>query len=76
VIGSIQPTSAVWAKYTTPTFAITAGDHKLTIKGTNNFGGDNSAFVDDIKRYLETNSNVFGRKMNVKVPLIFEILNR
>lgn len=52
VIGSIQPTSNAWAKYTTPTFAITAGDHKLTIKGTNNFGGDNSAFVDDIKTIL------------------------
>ena len=52
VIGSIQPTSAVWAKYTTPTFAVIAGDHKLTIKGTNTYGGDNSAFVDDIKTIL------------------------
>ena len=52
VIGSIQPTSAVWAKYTTPTFSVTAGDHKLTIQGTNTFGGDNSAFVDDIKTIL------------------------
>lgn len=52
VIASIQPTSADWAKYTTPTFAITAGDHKLTIKGTNTFGGDNSAFVDEIKTIL------------------------
>ncbi|HCN82558.1 MAG TPA: hypothetical protein DIT07_02915 [Sphingobacteriaceae bacterium] len=52
VIGSIQPTSAVWAKYTTPTFAVTAGEHKLTIKGTNTYGGDNSAFVDDVKTIL------------------------
>lgn len=51
-IGSIQPTSAVWAKYATPTFAVTAGDHKLTIKGSNAYGGDNSAFVDDIKLIL------------------------
>ncbi|MGY3054716.1 hypothetical protein ACVWYG_002925 [Pedobacter sp. UYEF25] len=52
VVGSIQPTSDEWAKYTTPTFAVTAGDHILTIKGTNSFGGDNSAFVDDIKTIL------------------------
>lgn len=52
VVGTIQPTSAVWAKYATPTFAVTAGDHKLTIKGTNTFGGDNSAFVDDVKLIL------------------------
>ena len=52
VIGSFQPASAAWAKYSTPTFTATAGDHKLTIKGTNTFGGDNSAFVDDIKTIL------------------------
>ena len=27
-------------------------EHKLTIKGTNTFGGDNSAFVDDVKTIL------------------------
>ncbi len=52
VVGSIQPTSSAWAKYTTPTFAVTDGPHILTIKGTNTFGGDNSAFVDDIKTIL------------------------
>lgn len=52
VIGSFQPTSSTWAKYTTPTFTATAGNHKLTIKGTNTFGGDNSAFVDDVKTIL------------------------
>lgn len=52
VIGSFQPTSSVWAKYATKTFTATAGDHKLTIKGTNTFGGDNSAFVDDLKLLL------------------------
>ncbi len=52
VIGTIQPTSSAWAKYSTKTFTATAGDHKLTIKGTNSFGGDNSAFVDDVKTIL------------------------
>jgi len=52
VIGTFQPASAVWAKYATPTFAVTAGNHKLAIKGTNTLGGDNSAFVDDVKLIL------------------------
>jgi len=52
VIGSIQPTSNAWARYATPTFAVTAGDHKLSFKGTNTFGGDNSAFIDDVKTIL------------------------
>lgn len=52
VIGTIQPTSSTWARYATPTFAITAGNHKLSFKGTNTFGGDNSAFIDDVKTIL------------------------
>jgi hypothetical protein len=52
VIGTFQPTSSTWAKYVTKTFTATAGDHKLTIKGTNTYGGDNSAFIDDLKLIL------------------------
>ena len=52
VVGSIEPKSSAWARYATPTFAVTAGDHKLTFKGTNTFGGDNSAFIDDVKLIL------------------------
>ena len=52
VVGTFQPTSAVWAKYVTRTFTATAGPHKITIKGTNTNGGDNSAFVDDLKLVL------------------------
>ncbi|HWR99248.1 MAG TPA: fucose-binding lectin II [Prolixibacteraceae bacterium] len=52
VIGTFQPTSSTWAKYVTKTFTATAGEHKLTIKGTNTYGGDNSAFIDDLKLIL------------------------
>lgn len=52
VIGTFQPASATWAKYVTKTFTATAGVHKITIKGTNTYGGDNSAFVDDLKLLL------------------------
>jgi len=52
VVSSFQPTSSAWAKYATKTFTATAGDHKITIKGTNTHGGDNSAFVDDVKTIL------------------------
>ena len=52
VILTLEPASAVWAKYSTRTFNATAGPHKITVRGTNAHGGDNSAFVDDMKTIL------------------------
>lgn len=52
LVSTIQPTSSTWTKYATKTFTASAGDHKITIKGTNTNGGDNSAFIDDLKLIL------------------------
>ncbi len=52
LVSTIQPTSSTWTNYTTKTFTASAGDHKITIKGTNTHGGDNSAFIDDLKLIL------------------------
>ena len=46
---SATPAGAIYATYTTPTFALAAGSHTITIRGTNNFPGyDNTVFVDTV----------------------------
>jgi Big-like domain-containing protein len=43
------PPGAIYATYTTPTFALAAGSHTITVRGTNNFPGyDNTVFVDTV----------------------------
>jgi hypothetical protein len=49
LIGKVTPASSAWETYVSDVFTATAGPHKITIKGTNPKGGDNSGFVDNVK---------------------------
>ena len=48
VIGTFKPTSTTYQTYTTPDFAVTAGQHVLGFRGLNTAGGDNTAFIDQV----------------------------
>ena len=50
VVGTLEPTSVHYAIFTTPTFAVRAGAHRITLRGTNNPAtGDFSVFIDAIR---------------------------
>ncbi len=49
LISSITPTSTNYTYYTSGSFVIgTAGNHTLTFQGLDPFGGDNTAFIDQV----------------------------
>jgi hypothetical protein len=48
VLGYFSPNGTSYADYTTVTFAVTAGAHRITFQGLNSRGGDNTAFIDDV----------------------------
>jgi len=49
LIGKFSPASADFQYFVSDTFSATAGSHKISIKATNIYGGDNSGFIDDVK---------------------------
>ena len=49
LIGKFQPATNVFEYFVSDTFSATAGPHKITIKGTNSKGVDNSGFIGDLK---------------------------
>ena len=49
LIGKVTPATSAWETYVSDVFTATAGPHKITIKGANPKGGDNSGFVDNVK---------------------------
>ena len=49
VVGTITPSSSNYADYTTPSFSVTAGSHTVTLQALDSAGGDNTAFVDNIR---------------------------
>jgi hypothetical protein len=49
VVGTFTPTSTNYAGFTTSAFTVTAGAHVISFVGLNPNGGDNTAFVDDVR---------------------------
>ncbi|WP_435009937.1 hypothetical protein P12x_001155 [Tundrisphaera lichenicola] len=53
-VGTILPTGKTYQRYTTGSFAVTAGTHTITFQGLNSKGGDNSTFLDAISIAVAT----------------------
>src|SRR5262249_55402762 len=49
VVGTFRPGSAAYAGFTTAAFTVGAGAHTVSFQGLDSVGGDNTAFVDDVK---------------------------
>jgi hypothetical protein len=47
--GVFTPAGTAYAGYATATFVVTAGDHTISFQGLDSRGGDNTAFIDDIR---------------------------
>lgn len=52
LIGTFTPASTLYADLTTATFSTTAGTHTLKFVGLNTAGGDNTAFIDNVRIHL------------------------
>jgi len=48
-VGSVTPADAAYGLYQTSTFTVTAGIHTIKFVGVDPFGGDNTAFIDDLQ---------------------------
>lgn len=49
VVGTFNNlTGSVYSRLTTPAFSVSDGSHIITIRGTNIYGGDNTAFIDQV----------------------------
>jgi hypothetical protein len=60
VVYSVTPTGTTYALYTSPSFYIASGSHSIQVKGTNTFGGDNTAFIDDLKATRISSTQISG----------------
>lgn len=49
VLATIRPTSTSYATYSTTVLGVTAGAHTLKFAGLNSSGGDNTAFIDNVR---------------------------
>ncbi len=49
VLGTFKPTGTSYTTYTTGMFTTTAGTHTLTFAGLDTAGGDNTAFIDNVR---------------------------
>ena len=64
VVATINPTSTTYQDYATPEFGVSSnGAHLITFKGLDTAGGDNVAFIDNVRLYYVTFAG------NVPVPL-------
>jgi hypothetical protein len=48
-VGTFAPAGTGYAAFTTAAFAVGAGSHTITFQGLDSAGGDNTAFVDDVR---------------------------
>src|SRR5205085_3137688 len=49
LLAMIRPSSTAYVDYSSPEFNATAGVHVLKFVGLNSSGGDNSAFIDNVR---------------------------
>ena len=49
VVGMVNPSGSTYQAYSSAAFAVSAGPHSITFQGLDSSGGDNSAFIDDVK---------------------------
>ena len=49
VVGTFNPVSTNYTFFTTNSFTVTGGQHTILFKGTNSYGGDNTAFLDQVQ---------------------------
>jgi hypothetical protein len=48
-VGTFTPTGTGYSSFTTAPFAILGGDHKVAFLGQDSAGGDNTAFIDNVR---------------------------
>ena len=48
-VGAFRPGGTAYQAYSTSTFTVSTGAHTITFQGLDSLGGDNTAFVDDVK---------------------------
>src|SRR5205085_1906898 len=59
LLGTFQPTGTSYQEYATAAFTTTAGAHTLKFIGRNTVGGDNTAFIDNVRvSYTATAADV------------------
>jgi hypothetical protein len=60
VVGTITPSGSQFASYATGPFTVTAGSHTIQFVGLNPQGGDNTAFLDQIRSSQSAQSAIIG----------------
>jgi hypothetical protein len=48
-IDTVTPADVSYADYTTPSFTVNAGSHTIEFQGLDTAGGDNTAFIDNVR---------------------------
>ena len=67
VIATFTPSSTSYQTYTTPDFAVMAGQHILGFRGLNTAGGDNTAFIDQVSVNRIGATNPVGTQPNYEL---------
>ncbi len=49
VVGTFTPTGTGYARYMTAPFTVAAGTHTIVFQGLDDAGGDNTAFLDQVR---------------------------
>ena len=49
VVGTFTPSGSGYTSFTTATFTVAAGSHTITFLGLDTAGGDNTAFIDEVR---------------------------
>ena len=59
-VGTYTPTGTSYARYTTTAFTVAAGAHTIEFRGLDSAGGDNTAFLDDIRINTAATPSISG----------------
>jgi hypothetical protein len=49
MVGTFTPAGTAYAAYATATFSVAAGAHRIAFQGLDSAGGDNTAFIDEVR---------------------------
>jgi hypothetical protein len=64
LLGTFRPSSMGYIESSTPSFTTTTGAHTLKFAGLNSAGGDNTAFLDNVRVTIQTNGAVSKPSLN------------
>ena len=49
VVGTFTPSGTAYQAYSTASFTVGAGAHTIAFQGLDSAGGDNTAFIDEVR---------------------------